>query len=94
MTKVIQQALQSSSDLSGMWMQFIQLHFNQSFPVEDQAPWDGQHILDEPGCAEAGKWPVGEHPVRNPSQGVVCHVRQKDKRLLGCGSPFAPLAEL
>jgi len=40
MTKVIQQALQSSSDLGCVWVQFIQLHFNQSLLAEDQVPWD------------------------------------------------------
>lgn len=75
-------------------MQLVQLHLGQSLPVEDQVSWDRQYIFDESCGAEAGQRPIGEHPMGSPGQGIVGHICQQHKRLLGGGSSLASLAEL
>lgn len=62
MAKVSQETLQALGDLKGVWMQLIQLHFNEMLVLKNEMSGNGECILNEPGCAKLSQRTIDKHP--------------------------------
>lgn len=94
MTKAIQQPLQAGCGLSRMWVPLVQLDLDQSPTIENQVPGNSENIFNESRGSKGRKRPIWEHPVGDPSQRIMRHVRQEHKRFLGEQALLASFTEL